>query len=129
MKSGKQRRRELKARRQRKREKIHAATVAEKAERGVAVVVTELAPCNSYGVPRFVVRGYYVDVDFTCVDCGVQQVWTASQQKWWYEVAKGYVYSTASRCRACRRQERERREAARRAHLRGLADKRQRVAE
>ncbi|MEF2251072.1 zinc-ribbon domain-containing protein [Ralstonia solanacearum] len=65
-----------------------------------------LAPSNSYGEPVFATRGYYVDVHFTCRDCASQEVWTAAQQKWWYEVAKGYVYSTAVRCLACRRQRR-----------------------
>ncbi len=65
-----------------------------------------LAPSNSYGEPAFVTRGYYVDVHFICSDCASQEVWTAAQQKWWYEVAKGYVYSTAARCLACRRQRR-----------------------
>ncbi|WP_230588305.1 zinc-ribbon domain-containing protein [Ralstonia solanacearum] len=65
-----------------------------------------LAPSNSYGEPAFVRRGYYVDVHFICSDCESREVWTAAQQKWWYEVAKGYVYSTAARCLACRRQRR-----------------------
>jgi len=55
------------------------------------------APNNSYGPPR-----YYQDREFTCVDCGRQEIWTAAQQKWWYEVAKGSIYSGANRCRACR---------------------------
>ncbi|MGA3844764.1 zinc-ribbon domain-containing protein [Ralstonia nicotianae] len=65
-----------------------------------------LAPCNSYGEPEFARRGYYVDLPFTCRDCASQEVWTAAQQKWWYEEAKGYVDSTAVRCLACRRQRR-----------------------
>ncbi|AQW29879.1 zinc-ribbon domain containing protein [Ralstonia syzygii subsp. celebesensis] len=65
-----------------------------------------LAPSNSYGEPAFVRRGCYVDVHFTCSDCGSQEVWSASQQKWWYEEAKGYVYATAARCLACRRRRR-----------------------
>lgn len=73
-----------------------------------------LAPNNSYGAPAFVARGYYVDTPFKCVDCGVDQVWTATQQKWWYEVAKGYPYSHAKRCRACRRTKRETKAEARR---------------
>ncbi|HEY1066192.1 MAG TPA: zinc-ribbon domain containing protein [Pirellulales bacterium] len=55
------------------------------------------APNNSYGPPL-----YYRDRPFQCVDCGVTQVWTAKQQQWWYEVAKGPIYSLAKRCRACR---------------------------
>lgn len=83
-----------------------------------------LAPNNSYGVPDFVRRGYYIDRPFRCVDCGTEEVWTGTQQKWWYEVAKGFVYSSAVRCRACRRRERARRDEARRVHLEGLARKR-----
>jgi len=76
---------------------------------------SQLAPDGSYSVPLFVARGYYVDVPFPCQDCGVPQVWTAAQQKWWYEVAKGSVWTIASRCRPCRRRLREERaERARR---------------
>jgi hypothetical protein len=89
----------------------------------VRVNEAALAPYNSYGVPRFVERGWYEDVPFTCVECGSSQIWRSAQQKWWYEVAKGYVYSTASLCRTCRRRERERRADARRVHLAGLARK------
>lgn len=81
--------------------------------RGVAVEVSALAPHNSYGQPEYVERGYYIDIPFACRVCGIPQTWTAAQQKWWYEVAKGYVYSTATRCRPCRQGERARREAAR----------------
>ena len=85
-----------------------------------------LAPNNSYGVADFVTRGFYVDMPFRCVDCGKEEVWTGSQQKWWYEVAKGFMYSSAIRCRACRRKKRERRQEARRAHLEGILRKRNR---
>jgi hypothetical protein len=82
-----------------------------------------LAPYNSYGLPRYVERGYYEDVPFRCGGCGAEEVWTATQQKWWYEVAKGYVYSTARLCRPCRRRERESRAASRRVHQEGLRRK------
>src|SRR4051812_27339732 len=85
----------------------------EAAARGVTVDPSALAPGHSYSTPDFVERGYYVDRPFSCRDCGEPQVWTAEQQKWWYEVAKGDVFSTATRCRACRRQARTRKEAAR----------------
>ena len=73
-----------------------------------------LAPNNSYGAPKFVYRGYYVDIPFKCRECGKDEVWTAQQQKWWYEVAKGFAYSTAVCCRACRRKEQARKAQARR---------------
>ena len=90
---------------------------------GVPVDTAALAPSNSYGAPDFVARGYYVDVPFRCVDCDKDEVWTATQQKWWYEVAKGYEYSHAKRCRPCRRRVREKRAEARRIHLEGIARK------
>ena len=59
---------------------------------------------NTYSSPP----EFYEDRTFACRDCGVQQTWTAAQQKWWYEDAGGYFFSTAIRCRACRAKERER---------------------
>ena len=82
-----------------------------------------LAPSNSYGRPAFVERGYYMDVLFKCGDCGKEEIWRATQQKWWYEVAKGNVETRAKRCNSCRRIERERRNEARRVHLEGLERK------
>ena len=46
---------------------------------------------------------YYIDRPFTCRECGAQEVWTATQQKWWYEVIKGHINSSAVHCLACRR--------------------------
>ncbi len=46
---------------------------------------------------------HYVDAAFTCRDCGEEQVWTAKQQKWWYETALGPIDSRAVRCLPCRR--------------------------
>jgi hypothetical protein len=82
-----------------------------------------LAPYNSYGAPRFVECGYYADLSFTCRDCRKQEIWKATQQKWWYEIAKGNVETCATRCRQCRKIERERKAEARRVHLEGLAKK------
>src|SRR6185295_4393037 len=94
----------------------------------VLVNVEALAPNNSYGAPQFVKRGYYEDVPFTCSSCGSNEIWRAGQQKWWYEVAKGSVYSTARLCRTCRRRDQARRAEARRVHLEGVVRKRARDA-
>ena len=64
----------------------------------VAADLTQQVPNNSYSGPRL----FYRDMEFDCADCGRHEVWTATQQKWWYEVAKGSLYTTAKRCRACR---------------------------
>jgi hypothetical protein len=123
MKSGKQRRAELQAKKRAKRARS-AARPEQPPPRNPARVNPEaLAPDNSYGAPAFVLRGHYLDTPFQCQQCGKQQVWTAHPQKWWYEVAKGGVWTTARLCRACRRRERARREAARQAHLEGIARK------
>lgn len=70
-----------------------------------AIIVADAskqAPNNSYSG-----RSFYQDQPFVCEDCGKQVVWTARQQQWWYEVAKGSIYSTAKRCRDCRNRRRE----------------------
>jgi Probable zinc-ribbon domain len=51
--------------------------------------------------------GWYRDEPFHCVDCGKLEIWKDTQQKWWYEVAKGGVLTTATRCRTCRTIQRE----------------------
>jgi hypothetical protein len=107
------------SRKQRQRERQRARNEAEPARVNVAA----LAPYNSYGAPDFVIRGFYQDQPFTCAQCHTPQVWRAWQQKWWYEVAKGYAYSSAKLCRPCRRREQARRAAARRVHLEGVQRK------
>lgn len=130
MKSPKQRRVEIRDARAARRAVEAAAATEREIERmkqgSVPVDKTNLAPSNSYGEPEFADRGYYVDKPFVCAECGKKEIWSAGQQKWWYEVAKGYVYSTAKLCRACRKRERERKADARRVSLEGLARKRAR---
>ena len=134
MKSSKQRRSEIVAKRKARAEK--AALKPDLDPRGIGLteaerLLVEEAPCNpallassnSYGVPEFVARGYYIDLAFECANCRTREIWRATQQKWWYEVAKGDVQSGAKLCRDCRRAERARRDEARRVHLEGVAKK------
>ena len=129
VKSNKQRRAEILARRRKRAEKARVVRRHDPREPVPAEEATApcnpklLAPYNSYGVPDFVDRGYYVDSAFDCATCGKPELWRAAQQKWWYEVAKGHVESRAKLCRQCRRLERERRAEARRIHLEGIARK------
>jgi hypothetical protein len=126
MTSGKQRRNQIKLKRGlRAAKQIVERHNARKMAISSKVVVNPAAlkPNNSYGSPDFVERGYYIDKPFNCAQCGTPQVWTATQQKWWYEVAKGEVYSTAKLCRPCRRKERQRREEARQVQQEGMASK------
>lgn len=123
MTSGKQRKAEIKARRLlRAAAKIKRCSVQPPS--GTAPCnPDDLAPSNSYGVPEFVARGYYVDVLFQCAVCLKQEVWSAARQKWWYEVAKGSVESRAKLCNSCRRADRERKAQARLVYFAGLAAK------
>ena len=77
---------------------------------------------SGFGVGPWIPE-YYDDVSFASKDCGSQETWTATQQKWWYEVAGGLFDTTAVRCRTCRAKERARKSDARRVHLEGLAKK------
>ncbi|WP_425491706.1 zinc-ribbon domain containing protein [Haloferula luteola] len=80
------------------------------------------------GVPTW--RGHvYLDFRFTYRACGSQGCWKAKDQMWWDEEIAGEMESIAVMCRACRRNERERVEEARRVSLEGSEKKRRRRAE
>jgi hypothetical protein len=135
MKSGKQRRSELKTKKQSRLTKVidrenialeidRQAMLASKVANGEPIVdINAIKPNNSYDVPDFVKLGYYLDRPFNCAGCNNPEIWKAAQQKWWYEEAKGDLWSIAKFCRTCRRQEQTRRSEARRIHLEGIAKK------
>jgi len=128
MSSGKQRRAEIKKKRAIRKAKMVGKCTPKSLLIGTASVNEALlAPNNSYGAPQFVYRGYYLDLPFVCHGCGKEEVWTATQQKWWYEVAKGFAYSTAKLCRTCRREARARSDESRRLHHEGLARKKKKT--
>ncbi len=128
MKSNKQRRAEIKRKRLLRAEKAKRLLVTRPGQLPVGVIAADhlqLQHANCYApLPDF-----YLDLPFTCRDCGSDEVWTARQQKWWYEVMKGRLDSTAVRCRACRKAERERRAEAHRLQQEGLCQKRNACAE
>jgi hypothetical protein len=114
MKSNKQRRAEIKGRRLERAAMLAARRSAqgtmkpwvwgyslgqEPADRAVLLRYN-----NTYGE----LPGFYMARPFTCCDCGAEEVWTAKQQKWWYEVMHAHIESRAVRCLACRRARRER---------------------
>ena len=125
MSSNRERRRQLDAKRAARRKKTEKELMEKYAAEGriaygevipegaVAADLSKQAPNNSYSLPKT----YYVDQPFECVDCGKEEVWTASQQKWYCEVAKGSVFGRAVRCRACRRRKRDEAEAQRQKSL------------
>ena len=75
--------------------------------------LSQIAPNTSYSDPPL----SYQDMEFTCEVCGKQEVWTAEEQKWWYEVAKGHLFTRATRCRDCRKAAREAHQGAPRRSL------------
>ena len=114
-KSNKQRRAEIKTRRLERA----AASAARLREKDVRLPQTDYAfalgcePADRSVLERYnntygVLPAFYEDRPFTCRDCGAEEVWTAKQQKWWYEVVHGHIDSRAARCLACRRARRER---------------------
>ena len=112
----------------RERAREQAKARRELAKKHVLVNPENLAPDNSYGTPDFVKRGFYLDMPFSCKSCGAAEVWTETQQKWWYESAKGGVWTVAVLCRPCRKKEQARRAAAREVHLAGIAAMRKNAA-
>jgi hypothetical protein len=111
-KSGKQRRAEIQRKRLERAQKLEEASKrpdvrfnsSGQREPGVEPANREILSRhnNTYGpLPE-----RYLDRAFMCRDCGEQQVWTAKQQKWWYEVAHGHIDSVAVRCLPCRRKQR-----------------------
>lgn len=71
----------------------------------------------------FLKAGWYRDYPFHCRDCRKLEIWTDTQQKWWYEVAKGGILTCATRCRACRKSAREKQAEHRRKTAEGYAKK------
>ncbi|MDX2156326.1 MAG: zinc-ribbon domain containing protein [Hyphomicrobiaceae bacterium] len=125
MKSGRQRRNEILARRRTRSSIARRFSPApweetDRIPRGALLAdPAKLVHDGTYG-PR---PRYYVDTPFACVDCGAAEVWSALDQKWWYEEAKGKLDSRANRCRECRRKRRMRRSQERRVHVEGLVAK------
>jgi len=66
---------------------------------------------------------FYVDKLIVCRNCSKNEVWTAENQKWWYEVAKGNIFSEAVKCCKCRKKEKIAKSEARRVHLEGIEKK------
>ena len=53
---------------------------------------------NTYGIePK-----YYYDVVYTCLDCRQKVIWSAEEQKYWYEELGKNTNSKAVRCQICR---------------------------
>lgn len=87
------------ARRWKRQRAAHGAD--ERMHEGLPVDPTRLTKRHVEAVPEFLALGRYRDIALACADCGSEDVWTASQQKQWYEAAKQPLDSQETRCRAC----------------------------
>lgn len=118
MKSNKQRRAEIKAHRLERAAALKVQLRTQDARQLSAgglvpgMVMADKSRLAHYNTTFGEVPDFYLDQAYTCRDCGAKEVWTAKQQKWWHEVARGSVYSHAVRCRACRQARRALRDAA-----------------
>lgn len=129
MKSGKQRRQEIRARRiKRALAKITPNNDnpwlmidgVKKLPQGYILADAEQLLHNTTYSPMPL---YYTDRAFVCATCGDHDLWTAKQQKWWYEIAKGNIETFAIHCRPCRIIKRRARDLSRKAHFTGLIAK------
>ena len=122
MKSNKQRRLEIKAKRQKKKDDLRFDSI--KMKRKLNLNCIEADPNelthNSYFALFSPFSFMYWDKPFKCRTCGKYEIWTAKQQKWWYETAKGLLHSTAVHCKACRAKHREEKEQQK-AHMAEMA--------
>lgn len=114
-KSGKQRREEIRRKRVERAERLQQDARrpdARWAPRGDGASEAGIEPADRELLARLnntyaPLPERYIDTVFECRDCGEEQVWTAKQQKWWYEVAQGAIDSRAVRCLPCRRTRRD----------------------
>lgn len=102
MKSGKQRRKEIKAARYKRAEKLAKEFDPFKSKLPGNYVLADHAEL-SHNLAPSLLPNFYMDMPYRCRDCDKDEIWTAKQQKWWYEIAKGRLEATAVRCSACRK--------------------------
>lgn len=53
-------------------------------------------------------RYWYIDATFDCEGCGADFIFSAKEQRFWYEDRRFYVDSKPKNCPACRKKERRR---------------------
>ena len=130
MKSGKQRRLEIKERRLARAKAMANGYNTDTLLHHVPAdaVMADLSILQSNNNTYGPLPVFYVDRPFACRKCATEEVWTAKQQKWWYEVALGDINTTAVHCRSCRMVERKRVEEARRISAEGMKRKQEALA-
>jgi hypothetical protein len=114
MKSNKQRRDEIRSRRLERAERLAKQIAKQNPDTVIApgIVLADRDALARHNNTYAELPRYYLDRPFICHDCGASCVWTAKQQKWWFEQMHGSIWSQPLRCLPCRRARRARRAAA-----------------
>lgn len=82
-----------------RRRRVNPPEIPGTGRKEIPADLTKHVPQNVFGY----VPAVYVDEEYICGGCGKPSVWTAEDQKWYYETAKGRVFARHSRCDACRK--------------------------
>ena len=114
-KSSKQRREELRSRREAKRQRASQERLEAGLADGSILPVDASKIVSRSAIPD--IPDYYRDRHFHCKDCGKGETWTAAQQKRWHEEQGGEIEAIAVRCRDCRRARRDRRSELRESRI------------
>ena len=57
------------------------------------------------GYDGMLTKTYFIDRNFSCVECGDLQTWFKEDQMWYFEETGASLEKTAVRCRKCRKGE------------------------
>jgi hypothetical protein len=89
----------------RKREEKRIAKLKKEGRivKGVEIPQGALAadPDNQNHGGGYAAKFYYKDIYYTCAGCGRKEVWSAAQQKRYFEVQKGNIYNKPKWCYEC----------------------------
>ncbi len=71
--------------------------------KGVEIPKDALAadPDNQDHGGGYAAKFSYKDIHFACAGCGKMEIWTAQQQKRYFEVQKGNIYNEPKWCHEC----------------------------
>ncbi len=58
-------------------------------------------PDNQAYSGGYAAKLYYSDIHYTCAGCSKKEVWTAPQQKRYFETQKGNIYNEPKWCHKC----------------------------
>ena len=62
----------------------------------------------------YAVKFSYTDISYTCAGCGKKGIWTAEQQKKYFEIQKGNIYNVPRWCYKCHSRRMQERDARKR---------------